>query len=82
MLTTLLNNPIAVLFLGMSLSWIASTLGHYWHKVRKLELEVSLKLEMVQRGMSAEEICKVLESRPSSRTSRRESTSEQAVPVS
>lgn len=82
MLNTLLSNPVTVIFLGMSLSWIASTLGHYWHKVRKLELETSLKAEMVQRGMSAEEICMVLDARPSSGTKRQTSTSEQSVPVS
>ena len=81
MLTALLENPVAVLFLGMSLSWIASTVGHYWHKVRKLELEVPLKLEMVQRGMSAEDIRMVLEARPSSGANRQHATSEQPVPV-
>ena len=82
MLTQLLNNPAVVFFIGISLSMIVGTVGNYWHKVRKLELDVSLKLEMVQRGMSAEEICMVLESRPSSSRSRRNSTSEQSVPVS
>jgi hypothetical protein len=36
------------------------TIGYYWWKTRRDKLETTLKLEMVQRGMSADEIAKVL----------------------
>jgi hypothetical protein len=37
------------------------TAGHYWCQYRKNELEAGLKHDMLQRGMSAEEIRTVLE---------------------
>jgi hypothetical protein len=37
------------------------TAGHYWCQYRKNELEAGLKHDMLQRGMSAEEIKAVLE---------------------
>lgn len=40
---------------------VVPTLAHYWAKVRQTEVEASLKREMIERGMSAEEICSVLE---------------------
>jgi hypothetical protein len=35
-------------------------LAHYWYKTRKAEMESDLKRAMVERGMSADEICRVL----------------------
>jgi hypothetical protein len=39
---------------------IASSLGYYWHLVRKAEIEATLKQDMVARGFSAAEIIAVL----------------------
>jgi hypothetical protein len=49
--------------LGLGLAKIMS--GHY-RKVQLDEMEATLKMEMIQRGMSADEIAKVLEARMSS----------------
>ena len=36
-------------------------MAHYWYKARRAELTLSLKHAMVERGMSAAEICAVME---------------------
>jgi hypothetical protein len=36
------------------------TIGYVWHQFRKSDIEASLKHEMLQRGMSADEIERVL----------------------
>jgi len=41
---------------------VFGTITSYWSTVRKAELEASLKQDMLQRGMSAEEIKTVIES--------------------
>jgi hypothetical protein len=55
-----LQNPLFIIFGSVTLMAVLPTLGHYWYKARKAELEASLKQEMLQRGMSADEICQVL----------------------
>jgi hypothetical protein len=54
--------PVAICFLipiaGIALGFVKSV-----QKARQVELEVSLKLEMLQRGMSADEIVRVLQAR-------------------
>jgi hypothetical protein len=47
----------AVVAIGVVIPFIA----HYWYKTRRAEMELSLKQAMVERGMSAEEICAVIE---------------------
>ncbi len=42
---------------------IFSTLTTYWQKTRLAELDAALKQEMLQRGMSAEEIVRVINAR-------------------
>ena len=56
----LLSNPIFIIFASITLMSVIPSVAHYWHKVRQAELEASLKHEMLQRGMSAEEIQSVL----------------------
>jgi hypothetical protein len=36
-------------------------IGDYWYKIRKAELQAKLKQEMLERGMSADEMRDVLE---------------------
>ncbi len=40
---------------------IASIIGVVWYKLRKAEIDASLKQDMLNRGMSAEEIKTILE---------------------
>lgn len=44
---------------------LAAVIGHYWHKVVKTAAENDLKRSMVERGMSVEEIERVLAARSS-----------------
>jgi hypothetical protein len=43
---------------------VFGTVTNYLQKTRQAELDASLKHEMLQRGMSAEEIVMVIEARP------------------
>ena len=54
-------NPVFFVFAWLTITTVVSSVAHYWHKVRKAELEASLKQEMIQRGMSADEIKQVIE---------------------
>jgi hypothetical protein len=57
----LLHSPFLVIFASITLISVVRTIALYWHKVRQAELEASLKHEMLQRGMSADEIKTVLQ---------------------
>ncbi len=54
-------NPVFFVFAWLTITTVVSSVAHYWHKVRKAELEAALKQEMIQRGMSADEIKQVIE---------------------
>ncbi|MBC7816122.1 MAG: hypothetical protein IAG10_04405 [Planctomycetaceae bacterium] len=52
---------IAMTFwLVMGLTWLTSIVANQWRRARKAELELMLKQDMLQRGMSADDIVKVL----------------------
>jgi hypothetical protein len=62
---TFLSNKEAymvLVFLVVGLCIAAVFAAHYWYKLRRAEMELSLKHAMVERGMSAAEICAVIES--------------------
>ncbi len=40
---------------------MVSVVACYWHKVRKAEIEANLKLKLLEQGMSADEIVRVIE---------------------
>jgi hypothetical protein len=56
----LLTNPFFLVFACVTLTSVVATIAHYWHKISRDELEASLKLEMIQKGMSADDVVKVL----------------------
>ncbi len=56
----LLANQTLIFWTAIVLISGVPVVAHYWYKTRKAELEASLKREMIERGMSADEICKVL----------------------
>ena len=69
MVQQLLESPY-VFVLGILLITVAvPVVVHHWHATRRAELDAALKQDMLQRGMTAEEIKMVLESR-SDRTGR------------
>lgn len=45
---------------AITLICVVPTAAHYWYKVRKAEWETDLKRDMVARGMSADDIERVL----------------------
>ena len=54
-------NPLFFIFGWLTISTVVSSVAYCWHSVRKAELDASLKQEMIQRGMSADEIKQVIE---------------------
>jgi hypothetical protein len=61
----LLSNPVVVIAGLVTIipltAIIFGTVTNAWQKVRRAEIEAALKHEMLQRGMSADEIRQVLE---------------------
>lgn len=54
-------NPLFFIFGWLTVTTVVSSIAYCWHSVRKVELEASLKQEMIQRGMAADEIKQVIE---------------------
>jgi hypothetical protein len=48
-----------ILVIGLTVA--GPLIVYYWYKARRAEMELSLKHAMVERGMSAVEICAVIE---------------------
>lgn len=57
---TVFSSPSFLITAAVVLVLVIPCLAHYWWKIRQAELDVSLKQEMLQRGMSAEDIQMVL----------------------
>jgi hypothetical protein len=51
----------------------------YWYKARRSEMELGLKQAMVERGMSAAEICSVIEAGEGSKADEEHETRGQSV---
>ena len=85
MLDLLRDNPwLIVVGLGLLIPIFGIVFGtttNYLARVRQAELDASLKQEMLQRGMSAEEICMVIEatSRGKGKTCEHESAMRQSM---
>jgi hypothetical protein len=63
-MSELLNNPMLIFWGAITLMCIVPVIAGAWYKIRKAELEAGLKREMIERGMSADEICRVLHASP------------------
>jgi len=55
--------PVVLAFMVPITAIIFGTLTHYWRRSRQAELDASLKQQMLERGMSADEIVQVLEAK-------------------
>ena len=55
-----LTNFNFIFWTSVAVMVVVPTLAHYWYKVRQAELETELKREMIQRGMSTDQIVRVL----------------------
>jgi hypothetical protein len=56
----ILQNSEFVFWTAITLICTVPVIGHYWYKIRRLEIDSALKHAMIERGMSAEEIERVL----------------------
>jgi hypothetical protein len=56
----LLTNIWFLIFTWAILTTVAATVAQAWQKVRKAQVDAALKQEMLQRGLSVEEIARVL----------------------
>ena len=63
-MTELLQSPLFLSLAAGILIILGTSFMHHWSRVRRAALEAELKLEMVRQGMSADEICRVVTSRP------------------
>jgi hypothetical protein len=52
--------PVLIL-LVIGISVVIPFIAQYWYKTRRAEMELGLKQAMVERGMSAADICAVIE---------------------
>jgi hypothetical protein len=50
-----------LMVVAITLGVASPTIAYYWFKARRVELELTLKRELAERGMSAAEICAVVE---------------------
>jgi hypothetical protein len=57
----LLNNPMFLVFAPATIVPVVAIVATCWVKARREAQESSLKMEMIQRGMTAEEIATILE---------------------
>jgi hypothetical protein len=71
-MTELLNNALFLSLATGVVIVLGTSLLHHWSRVRRAALEAELKLEMVRQGMSADEICRVVASRPGVPSGRRD----------
>jgi hypothetical protein len=52
---------VVLVFVAAAVPIVAGVVGYFWYKLRRDELMTSLKQEMLERGMSADDIQKVIE---------------------
>jgi hypothetical protein len=67
----ILRSPLFMCLATGALIVLGTSFLRHWSQVRRTAIEADLKLEMVRQGMSADEICRVVEARPCSAWSRR-----------
>jgi hypothetical protein len=65
-MTELLHNALFLSLAAGVLIVLGTTLSGCWVRVRKTTLEAELKRDMIERGMSADEICRVIQARSGS----------------
>ncbi|HJZ91068.1 MAG TPA: hypothetical protein VKE40_09360 [Gemmataceae bacterium] len=69
-MTDLLLSPVFLSIAAGVLIVLGTTLIGCWCSAKKATLEADLKMEMIQRGMSADEICQVIQARPGAESER------------
>jgi hypothetical protein len=65
-----LSNPVTVFWLAIVTLSVVPTALVYWHKTRKAEMDADLKMRMLEMGMSASDIERVLKAESSETATR------------
>lgn len=65
-----LTNPVTVFWIAIVLISVVPTITYYWHKTRKAEMDADLKMRMLEMGMSANDIERVLRAESQESTAR------------
>ena len=60
-----LSNPMTIFWGAIVIISVVPTLTYYWHKTRKAEMDADLKMRMLEMGMSATDIERVLKAESS-----------------
>lgn len=66
-----LSNPMTVFWGAIVIISVVPTLTYYWHKTRKAEMDADLKMRMLEMGMSATDIERILKAESSDGAPRR-----------
>ena len=75
-----LTNPISITCIFALAAMIGAAFFDYRYKHRKMEIEATLKQEMIRRGMSAEEIERVLAAKSDAKQKKADSSDKQTLP--
>lgn len=54
------SNPLFVIFGSLTVVSVVSVVAYVWHRISALTVEADLKRDMLNRGMSADEIEQVI----------------------
>lgn len=65
-----LSNPMTIFWGAIVIISVVPTLTVFWHKTRKAEMDADLKMRMLEMGMSAADIERVLKAESSETTAR------------
>lgn len=65
-----LTNPGVIFWGAIVLLSVVPTITYYWHKTRKAEMDADLKMRMLDMGMSASDIERVLNAESSETAAR------------
>ena len=63
-----LSNPMTIFWGAIVIISVVPSLTYYWHKTRKAEMDADLKMRMLEMGMSATDIERVLKAESSDAT--------------
>ena len=64
-LASFFENPFSIPIVAICVGIGVPVIAHYWFELKKHEMDNDLKRSMIERGMSAEEIERVLAARSS-----------------
>lgn len=70
-LMAFLSNPMTIFWGAIVIISVVPTLTYYWHRTRKAEMDADLKMKMLEMGMSASDIERVLKAESQETVTRR-----------